>query len=65
MNETISVEQTAKLLGKSPQFVRVQIQRGLLPFGNAFPSVTGNKLRYVIPKRKVYEYLGIEVKENE
>lgn len=60
MKETLTVEETAKLLGKSPQFVRIQLQRNLLPFGIAVPSMTGKGFRYVIPKAKVYEFLGIE-----
>ena len=58
MKETLTVEETARLLGKSVNFVRVQIQRGLLPFGMVIPSMQGNKYDYIIPRRKVYEFLG-------
>lgn len=60
MNEVLTVEETAKLLGKSPQFIRIQLQRKMLPFGIAIPSVSGKGFRYLIPKAKVYEFLGIE-----
>lgn len=63
MKQTLTIKETARLLGMSEQGVRVQIQRGLLPFGTALPSVTGNGYRYLIPKNKVYEYLGIEEKQ--
>lgn len=63
MKATLTVQETAKLLGMNPQGVRVQIQRGILPFGQAVPSVTGEGFRYIIPAAKVYEYLGIKEKE--
>lgn len=63
--ETLTIEQTAKLLGMSKQGVRIQIQRGILPFGVAVKSVEGNEHRYIIPRRKVYEFLGMECNENE
>lgn len=37
----ISVKEAARCMGKSDQFVRIGLQRGLLPFGNAVPG-TGN-----------------------
>ena len=58
MKETISVEETARLLGVSKQFVRIQIQRGILPFGIAVPTTQGKEYKYIIPRRKVYEFLG-------
>ena len=64
MSEVLTVKETAKLLGMSENGVRVQIQRGLLPFGVAIPSVKGNEYRYVIPKAKVYEFLGKDISKN-
>lgn len=46
-NKRISVQQVARALGKSDEFVRVGLQRGLLPFGTA----------YKLPGRKKYSYL--------
>ena len=63
MKATMTVEEVAKLLGMNPQGVRVQIQRGILPFGQAVPTVRGKGYRYIIPRAKVYEYLGIEDKD--
>ena len=34
----ISVKEAARCMGKSDQFVRIGLQRGLLPFGNAVPA---------------------------
>ena len=41
----ISVKEAARCMGKSDQFVRIGLQRGLLPFGNAVPG-TGNNWNY-------------------
>jgi hypothetical protein len=59
---TMSVIECAKLLNKSPQFVRVGLQRGLLPFGVAI-KMNGNKYTYHISEAKVYDYLGVKKEE--
>lgn len=46
----------ARLLGKSPQFIRVGLQQGILPFGYAVKM--SNKWTYHISDKKVYEYVG-------
>lgn len=53
----VPVEQAAKLLGKSKQFVRVALQRGIAPFGFAV-KVSGEKWSYHISPRKLNEYIG-------
>lgn len=52
----MSVAECAKLLGKSQQFIRIGLQRGLLPFGVAVKM--SSKWTYHISENKVYEYLG-------
>lgn len=52
----MKVTECARLLGKSPQFVRVGLQRGVLPFGYAIKM--SSKYTYHISEKKVYEYLG-------
>ncbi len=56
----LTVIECAKLLGKSPQFVRIGLQRGILPFGYAIKMST--VWTYHISEAKVYEYLGKEIK---
>ena len=56
----MTVTECAKLLGKSPQFVRVGLQRNILPFGYAIKMST--VWTYHISEAKVYEYLGKEYK---
>lgn len=54
--EIMTVSECAKLLDKSPQFVRIGLQRGILPFGYAIKM--SSKWTYHISEAKVYEYLG-------
>lgn len=56
----IGVKEAARCMGKSDQFVRIGLQRRLLPFGNAVPG-TGNKWNYYINPTKFREYVGAEV----
>lgn len=60
---TVSVEETAELLQKSLQFVRVGLQRGLLPFGVAIQTRTEeehgrDRWSYCIYRKKLEEYIG-------
>lgn len=52
----MKVEECARLLDKSPQFVRIGLQNGILPFGYAIKM--SSKWTYHISDKKVYEYLG-------
>ena len=52
----MTVVECAKLLGKSPQFVRIGLQRGILPFGYAIKM--SSVWTYHISDAKVYDYLG-------
>ena len=56
----MTVIECAKLLGKSPQFVRIGLQRGILPFGYAIKM--SSVWTYHISDAKVHEYLGEETK---
>lgn len=58
--KNLTIKETAKLLGKSEMFVRIGIQRGILPFGTAILLPGRKKYSYHIPKASVYEYLGLE-----
>ena len=54
--ETISVEDAARILGKTAQFVRLGLQQERLPFGVAVRG-SGNHYSYVIPKKKFLAWL--------
>lgn len=55
----MTVTECAKLLNKSPQFVRIGLQRGILPFGYAIKM--SSVWTYHISDAKVHEYLGKEI----
>lgn len=51
----VSIEETARMLGKSPQTIRLGLQRGLFPFGTAVK--TSSKYTYVIYEKKLKEFI--------
>lgn len=53
----LSVAETAEILGKTQQFVRIGLQRNLLPIGTAI-QVSGGKYTYHISAKKLREYIG-------
>lgn len=55
----LTVEEAANLMGVSRQFVRVGLQRGLLPFGYAV-QISTDRYTYFISKQKFTEYTGIQ-----
>ena len=61
MRGNISVLEAAKLMGKSEMFVRIGLQRGSLPIGNAVK--TSSKYSYYISPKLFEEYTGIKVDE--
>ena len=52
----ISVAEAAKLMGVSPQFIRVAMQRGVLPIGTAI-QISGRKWTYHISPALFNKYL--------
>lgn len=55
----MTVTDVARMLNKTPQTIRVGLQRGILPFGSAFKTnETNKKYSYIIYPEKVKEYLG-------
>ena len=60
----VSVARAAELMNKGPQFVRVALQRGLVPFGFAVKlDEDGGRYDYYINPRMFCEYLGIKEEE--
>ena len=58
--QKITIEETARRLGKSPQFVRMALQNGAAPFGFA-TKVTGNHFDYHISPKLLDKYIGGKV----
>ena len=55
--KNVSIEEAARRMGKSKQFVRVALQKGVAPFGFAI-KVSGNKYSYNIPPARLERYLS-------
>jgi hypothetical protein len=59
--EAMTVAEASELMGVSQQFVRVGLQKGILPFGYAV-QISTNRYTYFISRQKFYEHTGIERK---
>lgn len=55
----VSVRDAARCMGKSEQFIRIGLQRGFLPFGNAVPG-TSVRWSYYISPAKFRDYVGAQ-----
>jgi hypothetical protein len=55
--KNVPVDMAAKMLGKSRQFIRVSLQRGIAPFGFAV-KLSGERFSYHISPKKLEEYIG-------
>lgn len=56
----LTVEEASALMGVSRQFVRVGLQKGILPFGYAI-QVSRNRFTYFISRQKFAEHTGIQM----
>lgn len=54
----VPVSVAARIFGKDPQWVRIQMQRKLLDIGVVSKSETGQRHNYYISPRKLYELTG-------
>lgn len=55
----MTVNEVAKLLGKSPLTIRVGLQQGIFPFGVALKTREDRKnYTYIIYPEKVREFIG-------
>ena len=52
----MTVREAATIMEKSQQFIRIGLQMGALPFGNAVKMST--KWTYYISPTRLYEYVG-------
>lgn len=58
----LTVAEAANIMKVSKAYVRIGLQRGLLPFGSAV-KISGNRYTYHISARRFYEYVGIDYSE--
>lgn len=57
----ITIAEAAEIMGVSQQFVRIGLQRGLLPFGFAVSMSGGKRFTYYINPKDFEEYLGLKL----
>ena len=58
VKRNLTIKEAAEAMGKSNQFIRVGLQRSLLPFGVAVKMST--RWTYYINPQKFYEFIGNE-----
>jgi len=54
----VPINEIAKAIGKTPQFVRYGLQQGILNFGYAFKYEDSSEYNYFCPDKKVWEETG-------
>lgn len=59
MKTRLSIKEAAQLMQASQQFIRVSLQRGLLPFGYVIKQ--SSQFTYYINVRQFSEYTGIPI----
>lgn len=55
-NKKITIKEVAKILGKSEQFVRIGLQKGILPIGTAVQL--SSRYTYHISPKLLEKYMG-------
>ena len=58
MENKITVKEAARLMGTSEMFIRIGLQRNILPFGIAIKMPKRTKYTYYISKKQFYKYIG-------
>ena len=61
--EKITVAKAAELMGKSQMFVRIGMQRGVLPIGEAMMLPGSTRWCYYISPTLLRKYIGAEEDE--
>lgn len=59
MENNMTIAEASRLMGVSRQFIRVGLQKGILPFGYAV-QVSAGRFTYFISREKFIEHTGIK-----
>ena len=57
MENKITVKEAARLMGTSEMFIRIGLQRNILPVGVAMKMPNSTKYTYYISKKQFYKYI--------
>lgn len=58
--KTLTIKEVSRLMGKSEMFVRIGLQRNLLPFGTAQIMPNSKRYNYYISPKLFYDFVGIK-----
>lgn len=61
----ISIKEAARIMGKHEMFIRIGLQKGILPFGVAEKLPNSKRYTYHISPKLFYEYIGTEGLQSE
>lgn len=61
----VTIKKAALLMNKSEQFLRICLQRGSLPIGNAERMPGSSKYNYYISPKLLSDYTGIPINQIE
>ena len=59
VKNNMTVDEASELMGVSKQFIRVGLQKGILPFGYAV-KISAGRFTYFISRQKFFEHTGIK-----
>lgn len=59
----LTVNEVAKIMGKSAQWVRVAVQYGKIP-GVCFKMPNSSKFSYLFTTKEIEQYLGIKINDD-
>ena len=62
MENNMTIAEASRLMGVSRQFIRVGLQKGILPCGYAV-QVSAGRFTYFISRQKFLEHTGIKGEE--
>lgn len=61
----VSIKRASELTGKSQQFIRICLQRGTMPIGNAEKMPGSRRYNYYISPKLLSDYTGIPLNKIE
>ena len=61
--KTLTIKEVSRIMGKSEMFVRIGLQRNILPFGTAQILPNRSTYSYYISPKLSYDFVGLETEQ--
>lgn len=61
--KTLTIKEVSRIMGKSEMFVRIGLQRNILPFGTAQILPNRSRYSYYISPKLFYDFVGLETEQ--